>query len=123
MTSKRRTLYRSRRGKILGVCQGFADYFDVRAKTVRILAVIALVITGFWPAVAGYFIAAYLMKPEPVLPLETEFEEEFYNSYAASRSMALSRLKRNFDNLNHRIQRMEDTVTTREYNWEQRLNT
>jgi len=122
MSTKRRTLYRSRRGKILGVCRGFADYFDVRARTVRILAVIALIITGFWPAVAGYFIAAYLMKPEPVLPMETEMEEEFYNSYSASRSMALNRLKRNFDNLNRRIQRMEDTVTTREYNWEQRLN-
>jgi phage shock protein C len=120
--ARRRTLYRSRQGKILGVCRGIAEYFDVQVKWVRIIAVIALIFTGFWPAVAIYLLAAYLMKPEPVLPMENEAEEEFYNSYAASRSMALGRLKRQFDNLDRRIQRMENHVTTREYSWEQRLN-
>jgi phage shock protein C len=119
---RKRTLYRSRRGKILGVCRGFAEYFDVQVKWVRIIALVFLIFTGFWPAVAIYLIAAYLMKPEPVLPMENEMEEEFYNSYAASRAMALGRLKRKFDHLDRRIQRMENHVTTREYSWEQRLN-
>jgi phage shock protein C len=62
------------------------------------------------------------MKPEPVLPLETEAEQEFYNSYATSRSMALHRLRRTFDQLDRRIRRIESIVTSREYDWERRLN-
>ncbi|MBI3301825.1 MAG: hypothetical protein HYZ72_07070 [Deltaproteobacteria bacterium] len=69
-----------------------------------------------------YFLAALLMKPEPVLPLETEGEQEFYNSYASSRRMALHRLKRTYDTLDRRIQRIESIVTSREYDWERRLN-
>ena len=37
---------------ILGVCKGLAEYFDVKVKWVRIAAVIALIATGFWPALA-----------------------------------------------------------------------
>ena len=119
---RRRGLYRSRSGLILGVCKGFAEYFNVSVRWTRILTVVSMIFTGFWPGVAIYLIAALLMKPGPVLPLETDQEEEFYNSYAASRAMALRRLKRNFDNMDRRIQRMENVVTAREYNWEQRLN-
>lgn len=119
---KRRSLYRSRRGWLLGVCRGLAEYFDVEVKWVRLVAVIALLATGFWPAVAVYLLAAWFLQPEPALPLENEFEEEFYNSYARSRSMALRRLKRDYDALDRRIQRMESAVTTREFHWQQRLD-
>jgi phage shock protein C len=36
--------------------------------------------------------------------------------------MAIRRLKRTFDNLDRRIRRIEDIVTARDYEWEQRLN-
>jgi phage shock protein C len=62
------------------------------------------------------------MKPEPVAPINNADDEEFYNSYTASRSMAMDRLKRTFDHLDRRLRRMEDTVTAREYDWDQRLN-
>lgn len=119
---KRRSLYRSRRGWLLGVCRGLAEYFDVEVKWVRLVAAIALLVTGFWPAVAVYLLAAWFMKPEPSLPLESEMEEEFYNSYARSRSMALRRLKRDYDAIDRRIQRMESAVTTREFQWQRRLD-
>ncbi|MBW1873719.1 MAG: PspC domain-containing protein, partial [Deltaproteobacteria bacterium] len=45
----RRTLYRSRKGKILGVCRGLSDYFGVSLKWTRIIAVLTLIFTGFWP--------------------------------------------------------------------------
>src|SRR6266851_5440263 len=119
---QRNGLYRSRKGMILGVCKGIAEYFDLSVTGTRILACIVLVFSGVWPMVVLYFLAALLMKPEPVLPLETEGEQEFYNSYASSRRMALHRLKRTYDNLDRRIQRMEHIVTAREYDWERRLN-
>ena len=119
---QRTGLYRSRSGKILGVCKGIAEYFDLSVKGTRIIAVVLLVSSGIWPMVVVYFLAALLMKPEPVLPLETEGEQEFYNSYTSSQRMALHRLKRTYDNLDRRIQRIESLVTSREYDWERRLN-
>lgn len=115
-------LYRSRSGKILGVCKGLAEYFDFPVFWMRVIALVLLVSSGIWPLVIVYFVAALLMKPEPVLPLETEGEQEFYNSYANSRRMALHRLKRTYDNLDRRIQRIESIVTAPEYDWERRLN-
>jgi phage shock protein C len=88
----------------------------------RVIAVVLLFISGIWPMVIVYFVAALLMKPEPILPLETEEEQEFYDSYASSRRMALHRLKRTYDNLDRRIQRIESIVTSREYDWDRRLN-
>lgn len=114
--------YRSRTGVIMGVCKGLADYLDFSVVWLRVIAIVTLFVSGVWPMVMVYFTAALLMKPEPILPLETEEQQEFYDSYASSRRMALHRLKRTYDNLDRRIQRMEDLVTNREYDWERRLN-
>ena len=118
----RRGLYRSRDGMILGVCKGIANHLDISAFWLRVIAVMLLFTTGLWPIVGVYLLAAVFMKPEPVLPLETEGEAEFYNSFTTSRQLALRRLKRTFDRLNRRIQRMESIVTARDYDWERRLN-
>ena len=114
--------YRSRTGLILGVCKGLAEFFDFSIVGMRIIVVGLLVLSGVWPMVILYFVAALLMRPAPVLRPETEEEQEFYNSYAASRRMALHRLKRTYDTLDRRIRRIEDIVTDREYDWDRRLN-
>ena len=115
-------LYRSRHGVILGVCKGIAQYFHFSVFWTRAFAVILLLLTGFWPITGLYFIAALLMKPEPVVPIQNTDEEEFYDSYLHSRKRAVDRLKRRFDHLHRRIQRIEHTVTSREFDWEKRLN-
>ena len=116
-------LYRSRNGVILGVCRGIAEYFDFSAFWVRAIAVGLLIFSGFWPVTILYFIAALLMKPQPAIPIDTDEEQEFYDSYVHSRKGAIDRLKRRYDNLERRIRRMEDTVTSREFNWDSKLNT
>lgn len=113
--------YRSRNGMFFGVCRGFADYFDFSVAWMRIICVAAFIFTGFYPVAIAYIVAALVMKPEPVLPLENDGDREFYNSYTTSRPMALSRLKSTFESLDKRIQRMENIVTAREYDWDQRL--
>ena len=115
-------LYRSRNGVILGVCRGIAEYFDFSAFWVRAIAVGLFIFSGFWPVTILYFIAALLMKPEPAIPIDTDEEQEFYDSYVHSRKGAIDRLKRRYDNLERRIRRMEDTVTSREFNWDSKLN-
>ena len=115
-------LHRSRNGIILGVCRGISDYFDLSIFWVRATAVILLFFSGLWPITAIYFIAALLMKPEPVIPIQTDEEKEFYDSYLHSRQSASDRLKRRYETLKRRIQRLEHTVTKREFDWENRLN-
>ncbi len=116
-------LYRSRNGIILGVCKGIAEYFDFSVFWARTIVFILFLFSGFWPIAVLYFIAALLMKPEPVIPIQTADQQEFYDSYVYSRKGATDRLKRRYDNLDRRIQRMEHTVTAREFDWDQRLNT
>ena len=113
--------YRSRNGLLLGVCRGLADHFALSVFGLRCLVLILMVFTGVWPVVLTYFVAAILMKPEPVLTFRSDQEAEFYNSYAENRSMATRRLKRLFNDLQRRIQRMEHIVTSRGYDWERRL--
>lgn len=113
--------YRSRNGVILGVCRGIAEYFDFSLFWIRTIAVIFLLFTGFWPTLILYFIAALLMKPEPVIPIHTDEEQEFYDSYVHSRKWATERIKRRYENLERRLRRLEHTVTSPEFDWEKRL--
>jgi len=114
-------LYRSRKGWVLGVCRGLAEYLDFSLFWTRVLVVTILLFTGLWPIVAVYLVAAILMKPEPVIPFESDRDQEFYESYVSARNIALRRLRNTFDSLNRRIQRLEDKVTSKDFEWEQKL--
>ena len=118
----RNGIYRSRSGLILGVCKGLAEHFDFSVFWSRVIALILLFVAGFFPAIGLYLLAALLMKPEPVIPVRNPAEKEFYDSYTYSRQGAVQRLKRRYENLQRRIQRMEHIVTSAEYDWEKRLN-
>jgi len=117
-----RGLYRSRDGVLLGVCRGVADYFDLSVFWIRMAVVLVFLLSGFWPVLGVYLVAALLMKPSPVRPIESEDEQEFYDSYVHSPRSAAQRLKRQFDNIDRRIRRMESTVTGKDYDWERRFN-
>ncbi|MFC1579717.1 envelope stress response membrane protein PspC [Thermodesulfobacteriota bacterium] len=115
-------MYRSRDGVILGVCRGISDYFDFSVFWIRAIAVILLIFTGLWPTVVLYFLAALLMKPEPVIPIQSEDHQEFYDSYVHSPRGAADRIRRRYQRLEKRIQRLEHNVTRPEFDWESRLN-
>jgi len=117
-----RGLYRSREGIILGVCRGIAEYFNFSVFWMRAITLLFLFISGFWPVLGLYFVAALLMKPEPVLPIHTEDEQEFYDTYTHSRKAAADRVRRRYEALERRLRRLEHTVTTPEYDWERRFN-
>jgi phage shock protein C len=99
-----------------------AEHFDFSIVWARVIAIIFLLVTGFWPAIGIYLIATLLMKPAPVIPIKTEAEQEFYDSYANSRHLAARRIKRRYENLERRIRRMEHIVTTREFDWDEKLS-
>ncbi|OQY51384.1 MAG: envelope stress response membrane protein PspC [Desulfobacteraceae bacterium 4572_89] len=108
-------IYRSRRGIFMGVCRGLAEQFNFSVFWVRTIVLLLFLFTGFWPIGVLYIIAGLLLKMEPVIPLENETDQEFYQSYTTSRESAIQRIKRKFDNIDRRIQRMEHTVTSREF--------
>jgi phage shock protein C len=115
-------IYRSRNGFIFGVCRGLAEHFNFSVFWARVIAIIFLLVTGFWPAIGMYLIATLLMKPAPVIPIKTDAEQEFYDSYANSRHLAARRIKRRYENLERRLQRMEHIVTAREFDWDEKLS-
>jgi len=65
-SSSRKKLRRSRDGIIWGVCKGLADWLEIPTGFVRILFLILLIMTGFFPLGLAYIIAAV------VIPLEDE---------------------------------------------------
>lgn len=107
--------YRSRRGIIFGVCRGLAEHFNFSVFWTRVLVLVLFLFTGFWPLGVFYLVAGFLLNLEPVIPLENESDEEFYQSYTRSRSSAIQRIKKKFDNIDRRVQRMEHTVTSKEF--------
>ena len=119
----RRGIYRSRQGAIFGVCRGLSEHFDFSVFWVRLIALVMLIVSGLWPAMILYILAALVMKPQPAVPISSADEQQFYDHYTASRHDAAQRLKRRYEGLEDRIRRMEDVVTSREYDWERRLRT
>jgi len=111
-------IYRSRRGIFMGVCQGLADYFNLNVFWLRIITLTLFLFTGFWPVGVMYIVAGIALKMEPVSPLHDEKDQEFYETYTHSRESAIQRIKRKIENIERRIQRMEHTVTSREFDWE-----
>ncbi len=112
-----RGIYRSRRGMFMGVCRGLAEYFDFSVFWLRIITLLLFLFTGFWPVGVMYIIAGLFLKMEPVSPFRDEDDAEFYETYSHSRQSAIQRIKKKFENIDRRIQRMEDTVTSREFDW------
>lgn len=114
-------LYRSRSGVVMGVCRGVAERFDLPVFWVRVLAVVMLFGSGFWPVVGLYLLAAFIMKPEPVTPIGSEEEGDFYDNYVTSRKAAIRALHKRFSTLERKILRLEDAVTSREFDWDEKL--
>jgi phage shock protein C len=108
----------TRRGKIAGVCAGFAEYFGWNLKWVRILSVLATVFFFPLPAFA-YLAAAVFMKADTDAPLQTEFrnseEERFWRTFSTRPKATFSELKHRFRALDARIGDLEHAVTSNEY--------
>jgi len=58
-------IYLSKKNKVLGgVCGGMAEYFNLDPVIIRIIFVVLVIGTGFFPFIIGY-ILAYVMLSEP----------------------------------------------------------
>lgn len=76
-----RGVYRDREnGWIFGVCAGIADRFNLNVGTVRIIAVISLVLF-FWLTAAIYFGLTLLIREKPLVYSGARSEYEFWRRY------------------------------------------
>jgi phage shock protein C len=118
----KRGLYRSRNGVILGVCRGLADYFDFSVFWIRAIAVIIFIFTGFWPLIGIYLLAALLMKSDPAKRTGIGVRRKSGGRCSYAGNDVSERLKRKWKYLEKRIRKMEDDVTSREYDWHRRFH-
>lgn len=73
-----RGLYRDREnGWVFGVCAGIADRFNFQVGTVRIIAVISLVLF-FWLTAALYIGATLLIREKPLVYSGGRSEHDFW---------------------------------------------
>ncbi|MBT8091637.1 MAG: PspC domain-containing protein [Gammaproteobacteria bacterium] len=76
-----RGFYRDREhGWVFGVCAGIAERFNFRLGTVRIIALISLLLF-FWPTVAIYLVATFLIREKPLVYSGRRTEYEFWRRY------------------------------------------
>lgn len=61
---EREKLRRSRRGLILGVCLGLSNWSGLSVGLIRILALIALFSSGFFPVAFIYLLLAIILPPD-----------------------------------------------------------
>lgn len=73
--------YRDREnGWVFGVCAGIADRFNFRVGTVRVIAIISLLLF-FWLTAALYLGAVVLIKEKPLVYSGKASEDEFWHRY------------------------------------------
>lgn len=76
-----RGFYRDREnGWVFGVCAGIADRFNFQIATVRVIAVISLLLF-FWLTAAIYVGATLLIREKPLVYSGRRKENDFWRTY------------------------------------------
>lgn len=112
-------ILRSRQDKVFwGVCGGLAEHFEMSSTWIRAGFIIA---TLFVPqfTIPAYIVARFLMPDTarvdlPPIPNQDEWESKHSHS-TMSESQKMTTLKMQFEDIDHRIRRMEDLVTSKEF--------
>ncbi|MGE4062713.1 MAG: envelope stress response membrane protein PspC [Rhodospirillaceae bacterium] len=130
---RRRKLYLDKENaKISGVCAGIADYFDWDVTVVRVIWVAATILTGFWPLIVGYAVAAWMVDAKPrglgyhddggYADARAEIDESRRAAYhRQARTWQFSDVKNRFDRVEDRLRTLEQCVTSREFQMDREL--
>ncbi len=104
-----------RRGRIMGVCAGIADYFDVRPSMVRLLTVIAAFITGFFFTIAAYVLLGFILEAKPEEIATDPEEEKFWRKARTKPEYTKVDLRNRYEDIEHRIRKMEAYMTSKQF--------
>jgi phage shock protein C len=114
-------LYRSRRGKIFGVCQGIADWRDLPVDLLRAIVAVSILVTGIFPGIIIYALVALFMPLEPGYGTHYE-ESEQYSRDNGGFARTREDLKQTFENLKRKVEGMEEEIFDKERDWDQRFH-
>lgn len=119
-------LCRSSNGKIMGVCQGIANWLDMDVSLVRLAFIIGSFLTGGF--LVFVYIALGIFLPVDDMGSETIFDK-FKNEYtcngskrgSSGRKFTVDDIKGEYDSLKERVNNMESKVFDKEKDWDNRF--
>lgn len=106
MTNK---LYRSRKGKILGLCQGIADWRDIPVSYIRWGVILVALFTTGIPVVLIYIVTSFILDLAP--PTNEEYQEGYYQGR-----------KESYDKSKGEFNSTKGDFNNKEKDWESRFN-
>ena len=122
MYESKTQMYRDpRRAKLMGVCAGAADYFDLNVTFVRILFFLATGVTGVWPGLFLYFFLGFALKPKPRDLYKDRDEEALWRRARTQPDYSAADLRRRFRDLEKRTSEMENEVTSKRFKLDREL--
>ncbi len=110
-----------RNGRWCGVCAGIADYFDVRPGVVRLLTVIAAIMTGVWPVFCAYFLLCFILDRKPEEMYDDPEEDQFWRDVRTKPDYTAVDLTKRFRDVEQRTQKLEAYVTSKRFNLDREL--
>ncbi|ABI72417.1 envelope stress response membrane protein PspC [Shewanella frigidimarina] len=126
--SNGRTLYRNpKNGKVAGVCSGIADYFNFETWLVRVIAV-SIFLLGGTGIVFVVYIALWMIldiKPQNLDNKEhhkdIEIKKKIWQAGEPAKQ-ALFDVNRQFNGLELRLRRLEEHVTSDNFDLKRQIN-
>jgi len=109
-------------GKLMGVCAGIADYFDINITAVRFLTIIATIFFAGPLVVIAYIAMGLFLDPKPRNLYEDKEEEEFWKQTRKAPKYSAAELRRRFRDVERRTSDMEAYVTSKRFRLERELN-
>jgi phage shock protein C len=116
-------LFRDKEHAVLaGVCAGIAEYFGLNRKGVRLVTFLFILFPPFFAfIVISYVVLAIVLPVKPVDLFESSEQAEFWRGVSNAPSDVFGALRHRFRELNHRLEKMEAFVTSREFEIDQEL--
>lgn len=116
-------LYRDKENAMLaGVCAGIAEYFGLSRKGVRLVTFLFMLFPPFFMfIVISYVILTLVLPVKPTDLFEDKEHAEFWRGVSNAPSDVFGALRHRFRELNHRLEKMEAFVTSKEFEIDREL--
>jgi len=116
-------LFRDKENAVLaGVCAGIAEYFGLNRKGVRLVTFLFMLFPPFFAfIVISYIVLAIVLPVKPGDLYENTEQAEFWRGVSNAPSDVFGAMRHRFRELNHRLEKMEAFVTSREFEIDQEL--
>jgi len=116
-------LFRDKENAVVaGVCAGIAEYFGLNRKGVRLVTFLFALFPPFFAfVVVSYIVLTIVLPVKPRNLFENTEQAAFWRGVSNAPSDVFGALRHRFRELNHRLEKMEAFVTSREFEIDREL--